>query len=540
MTSADGVSHQDERHDRQDERMTAHRVVYRGGFIRTPSVPGATALCVEGDTITWLGHDDNLSGYLPGADEIVDLRGRLVTPAFVDAHVHLSQTGLRLASLDLSDAASREAVLDALAARARQDPAAVILGFGWDETAWPDPRPPTLDELDRAAPQRPVYLARVDVHSALVSSGLVARAPAITTAPGWDGTGRVERDAHHLARDTAHALITRSQRESAIHAALDAAGAAGLGCVHEMAAPHLNPEDDLALLAQPRTRPTVEVVTYWGEHASSRGVERAQRLGCAGAAGDLCVDGALGSHTAALDKPYDDRPDHTGYLYLDVDQIAEHVVACTRAGLQAGFHCIGDAAVGAVVDGLRRAERRVGLDALRARRHRLEHAEMVAPELLPTLATYGVVISGQPAFDADWGGPAGMYARRLGADRALLTNPWASILRAGVPLAFGSDSPVTPFDPWGAVRAAVHHHHPDARISVEQAFTAHTRGGWYAAGRDAGGELAVGAPATFAVWDHPGPHLPDLHLDAPAPACVRTVVRGRTVYDRETDDRERA
>ncbi|REF38379.1 amidohydrolase family protein, partial [Thermasporomyces composti] len=171
------------------------RVVYRRGFIRSPDVPDATALCVEGDTVTWLGHEDELDGYLTGADEVVDLRGRLVTPAFVDAHVHLSQTGLRLAGLDLSDAPTREAVLDALSARARQDPAAVILGFGWDETGWPDPRPPTLAELDRAAPQRPVYLARVDVHSALVSSGLVARAPELTTTPGWDGTGRVERDA---------------------------------------------------------------------------------------------------------------------------------------------------------------------------------------------------------------------------------------------------------------------------------------------------------------------------------------------------------
>src|SRR5690606_27588077 len=123
---------------------------------------------------------------------------------------------------------------------------------------------------------------------ALVSSGLVARAPELTTTPGWDGTGRVERDAHHLARDLAHALITRSQREAAIQAALDAAAAAGLGCVHEMAAPHLNPEDDLVLLTQlSARRATVEVVTYWGEHVSSGGVARAQQLGCAGAAGDL-------------------------------------------------------------------------------------------------------------------------------------------------------------------------------------------------------------------------------------------------------------
>lgn len=102
-----------------------------------------------------------------------------------------------------------------------------------------------------------------------------------------------------------------------------------------------------------------------------------------------------------------------------------------------------------------------------------------------------------------------------------------------MPLAFGSDSPVTPLDPWAAVRAARYPAHPDAAISVEVAFAAHTRGGWRAAGRDAEGDLAPGAAATFAVWhgaDAPA-GLPDVSPGRDLPGCARTVVRGVTIFD---------
>ena len=336
----------------------------------------------------------------------------------------------------------------------------------------------------------------------------------------------------------------RAQRREAIATALDSAARAGIGCAHEMAAPHVNSADDLTLLDELASeRPTVEVVRYWGEHASAGGCVRAGALGCAGAAGDLCVDGAFGSRTAALDQPYADRSDdHAGHLYLDAEQVADHLVACTRAGLQGGFHCIGDAATRTVVEGLRLAAKLLeadgadgaeGADQLARARHRLEHVELIAADLLPVLAAYGVVVSGQPAFDAAWGGTGAMYAERLGTARALATNPWTSFHAAGIRLAFGSDSPVTPFDPWDAIRAAAFHHHEASRLTVAQAFDAHTRGGWYAARRDGHGVLAPGAAASFAVWDTHGPGLPDLTAGAPLPGCVRTVVAGATVFDRD-------
>jgi predicted amidohydrolase YtcJ len=250
--------------------------------------------------------------------------------------------------------------------------------------------------------------------------------------------------------------------------------------------------------------------------------------------------------------PYADDPETSGHLYLTAEQIAEHVVACTTAGLQAGFHVIGERAVTEVVAGFRQATDRLGGPAVVRGRHRLEHLEMVTTEQLRILGELGVTASVQPAFDALWGGPGGLYRRRLG-DRAEAMNPFASMNRAGMPLAFGSDVPVTPFDPWEAVRAAAHHHREPERMTVRAAFNAHTRGGWRAARDDTGGVIALGAPASIAVWDVDGelgvqtpdqriaawstdpragvPQLPDLLPDRELPRCVVTLVRGRVVHD---------
>jgi predicted amidohydrolase YtcJ len=124
-----------------------------------------------------------------------------------------------------------------------------------------------------------------------------------------------------------------------------------------------------------------------------------------------------------------------------------------------------------------------------------------------------------------------MYAQRLGAARAARLNRFAELAAAGVPLAFGSDAPVTELGPWAAVRAAVHPSDPAAGIAAAAAFDAHTRAGWHAAGRDGEGVLVPGAPATFAVWATSGPDPLDLGADGELPRCLATVRRGTAIFD---------
>jgi hypothetical protein len=276
--------------------------------------------------------------------------------------------------------------------------------------------------------------------------------------------------------------------------------------------------------------------------------------GLTGIGGDLNVDGSLGSRTAALRAPYADAADEHGVLYLTAEQVANHIAAVTRAGVHAGFHVIGDRAMDELVLGLKAAADVEGAGPVAGAGHRIEHAEMIDAMTMAQLVLLGARISAQPAFDAAWGGPDGLYATRLGPGRAVLLNPLADLTAAGIPLAFGSDSPVTPVDPWAGVRAAVRHTAADQRISGRAAFRAATRGGWRLAGLDGtgAGELRVGAPAHLAVWRAPlltvepgqgrlstwspearagTPLLPDLSPDAEPPLCLRTVRDGVTIFD---------
>ncbi|MEW2270480.1 amidohydrolase [Streptomyces griseofuscus] len=526
--------------------MSDRTLLLRNGDVHSPADPFATAMVVEAGHIAWVGSEGAADAFADGVGEVIDLDGALVTPAFTDAHVHTTATGLALTGLDLSAAPSLAAALDLVREFAAARPGdRVLLGHGWDAARWPGGRPPTRAELDEATGGRPLYLSRIDVHSAVVTTALLDMVGG--DLPRTDAP--LTRDAHHAVRKAAFAAITPAQRAEAQRTALTHAASLGIGSVHECGGPQISSEDDFTgLLELAATLPGPRVLGYWAE----RDVDKARELGAIGAAGDLFADGALGSHTACLHEPYADA-DHTGTAYLDTDTIAAHVIACTEAGLQAGFHAIGDAAVSSVVDGVRAAAEKVGLARIRAARHRVEHAEMLTPETVAGFAELGLIASVQPAFDALWGGADGMYARRLGAERARTLNPYAALLRSGVPLAFGSDSPVTPLDPWGTVRAAAFHHTPEHRVSVRAAFTAHTRGGWRAIGRDDAGVLVPGAPADFAVWrtgelvvqapddrvarwstdPRSGtPGLPDLTPGGELPCCLRTVVGGRTVFVR--------
>jgi predicted amidohydrolase YtcJ len=498
--------------------------LYRNARVHAPG--GPTALLVDGDRIAWVGDGDAAGS----ADETVDLGGAWLAPAFVDAHVHATSTGLALLGLDLTDTTSLAELLDRVERAARASGGRPLLGHGWDETRWPERRPPTSAELDRASYGSVVYLSRVDVHSAVVSSALLAAVPAARGLPGWASTGQLRRDAHHAVRRAARDTVTAGQRRDAQRAMLRRAAELGIGAVHELAGPDLSGTDDLlALVELAAEEPLPAVLPYWGEPGRS-GVDTAREVGAVGAAGDLFADGSIGSHTACFTEPYADAPGERGHQYLSAEQVRDHVVGCTEAGLQAGFHAIGDAAVGAVAAGFAAAAAALGEDSVRAARHRVEHLELVPAGATATFARLGVVASVQPAFDALWGGESGLYADRLGVARSLAANPLAALAGAGIVLAFGSDAPVTPLAPWEGVRAAVHHHAAASRLSPAAAFAAHTLGGW-AAARRPGGELATGAPAYLAVWDAAG--IPDLTPGTPPPRCLRTVAAGRTIWEVE-------
>jgi len=530
--------------------------VLRNGRVHTAADPDATALAITDDTISWVGgeHAVDTAGR---PDRVIDLAGALVVPGFVDAHVHSTDAGLALTGLDLSGTRSLAECMQVLRRHAVEHPGGIVWGHGWEDTCWPERRLPTRADVDEAVGDRPAYLSRIDVHSAQLSSALAARIRGRDALDGWSQTAPVTRQAHAAVRAAARGLLTTDQRRSAHLAFLHACAAQGIVEVHECGAGDDSGRADLrALLELPGPIPVrgylACAVTDPDESRALLAATGAHALG-----GDLVIDGAIGSRTASLTAPYTDCPENTGARYLTDEQVVDHLVACTIAGVQAGFHAIGDDAVSAVGRALSVAAERLGANGtvrLAGCAHRVEHAEMADADAVGAFVKTGTVASMQPMFDAAWGGSDGLYVRRLGAARAAPMNNFAALASAGVALAFGSDAPVTPVGPWAAVQAAVHHRTPGSGLSPRAAFTAHTRGGHRAARRTdrAVGTISVGAPAHLAVvktgelvrpavdpsvarWSTDPrsrvPLLPDLTPGVTLPTTLATLVGGWIAHD---------
>jgi predicted amidohydrolase YtcJ len=264
-----------------------------GGRIHSPSHPDATAMALRGGVVAWLGSDDVGRSQFDDA-QIIDLDGAFVTPAFVDSHIHLTSTGLLMTGVDLTGATSKQHCLTLVAEHTAAHPGQPIWAHGWDDAGWARDEAPTTEELDAVVGTVPAYLARVDVHSAVASTGLRDLVPGLSAVAGYHPQGPLSVDAHHLVRSEARRLLTTRQRSEARRKALDTVAAAGIVAVHECAGPEIGGSDDWQELRA--TSHGVEVVGYWGEAVSSAAQARAlsEATGAHGLAGDLFVDGALG------------------------------------------------------------------------------------------------------------------------------------------------------------------------------------------------------------------------------------------------------
>ena len=533
--------------------MSGTRTLIVNAIVHCRSDPFATALLIDDGVIAWVGDDSGARVHYDLADLIVDLDGCFVAPGFVDSHIHATSTGLQITGVDLTSATCAADVLREVEEKAKATRGGFVYGHGWDQTQWVDPLLPTRSQIDRASWGSEVYLSRIDVHSALVSSALVARVTDVRLLEGFDAVGPVTKAAHNALREAALVRVRPADRRAAHLATLTDAAAHGIVSVHEMSGPSIGGADDLReLLATAADCAGPSVFGYWGQTAAEGGIELARELGAIGVGGDLFVDGSLGSHTASLVEPYADDPSSRGAQYLTREEITDHLRAATLAGIPGGFHAIGDAACADVAAGVAAVADELGQGVVRSLGHRIEHAEMLGETDISLLVHHGVTFSMQPIFDAYWGVAGGMYDQRLGIERAHRMNRLASIVSAGGRLAINSDSPVTPMRPWSIVRAATEHCQGAESLSARAAFNAATRGGWRAIGSEGVGVIEVGVPAHIAVWDArelevrvpdatvsnwstdaraATPGLP--RLDDGDPTCVATLVDGRVIHGGE-------
>jgi predicted amidohydrolase YtcJ len=407
-----------------------------------------------------------------------------------------------------------------------------VLGQGFDETGWLDPELPTRADLDAVAPHRPVLLVRADgyvsaANTAALGAATVEGLEGVERDEAGEPTGRLRDEANALAQrwyfDT---LPDRVIQEAQLRAAGLAASRA-VTCAHEMAIPDKRGRRDVEVLLGHADDLPVDLVTYVADRDMPWivGDLGQQRIG-----GDLFLDGSIGAHTAALRSPYADA-DTAGTLAYDDDELAEFLHNAHLAGLQTGLHVIGDAAID---QSLRVWERVYGALGsrdrrhFRARRHRLEHFEMASEGQVERAGALGLAISIQPAFDATWGHPGGMYELRLGEERAAAMNPFRTVVARGLEVGAGSDTPVTPLDPMLAIWALEHHHDPAQRMNRLEAIRLCTVGAARLAHLEKKGRLEPGAAADLAAFEADPLEAEDVRGLRP----VLTVSRGREVYAR--------
>ncbi|MBA3672772.1 MAG: amidohydrolase family protein, partial [Gemmatimonadaceae bacterium] len=410
-----------------------------------PRRPWADAVLVRGERIETVGSSAEVKKRAGLAVRTIDARGALVTPGFIDAHVHLLDGGFALSSVQLRDARTKEEFVARIRDYARTIPRGTwILNGDWDHTNWGGELP-TRAWIDSVTPNNPVWINRLDGHMNLANSlalaaGNVGRGSrdvaggTIVRDGAGDPTGILKDNAMDLMGD---AVPTPGMAMSlrALDAAMTHVAERGVTSVH-----HMGGWGDLAVFEQAhragalRTRISAAVpMSTWQRlrdtvHARGRGdtwlsIGRLKGY----------VDGSLGSHTARMLEPFTDAPADTGLFVTTPARLYEQTRDADAAGLQVAVHAIGDRAIRTQLDIFERVGREHGA---RDRRWRIEHAQHIAPSDIPRFASAGVVASMQPYHAID----DGRWADKvIGAERSKGTYAFRSLLDAGARLAFGSD-----------------------------------------------------------------------------------------------------
>ncbi|MGQ9707639.1 MAG: amidohydrolase family protein [bacterium] len=445
-----------------------------------------------------------------------------ICPGFIDSHAHPLETGLGLFFPDLSPAKSINDILELISFTLSHKPdLPLMLAFNLDPDRIKEHRYPYCRELDRLTAGKPVFVYRVDQHSAVANSSALSLLPEpLTDGVELDGAGKPTGVVRGLAYENISALIKRQLPVEVIKEALNLttrlAAQKGITSLAAFIGSDELDEKEWALfldiLAGMPTR-MIPFLQTWKP-------ETAKRFGLPRIGGCLLLDGSFGSHTAALSEDYNDAPGFNGLLYHSDQELVAFIIRSVELELQTAFHAIGDRAIEQLV---RCHELIIKKGLGKAIRHRIEHAELLSSELIKRIAELKLNLCVQPSFEAYWGGPTGMYARRLGK-RWQKTNPLQTLLKNGVRLAGGSDAPITPLDPLAGIKAATSLPNSSERISGKDAFALFTVNAAYSLGiEQRSGSLKPGLEADLVILDADPRQNPDCHV-------LATYRAGKAIY----------
>lgn len=563
LCAVSALSHAQSQPKPRADTIFLHGNIYTGvaGASAFHEVQRAEAIAVHDDRIEAIGSENEILKLKGPSTEIINLEGHFVMPGFNDAHVHLAEAGLQGLAVDLTGARSLTEFRERIKARvATALPGEWIVGGGWDETLWPVKEAPSRWDVDEVTTDHPVLLERVDGHSAVANTRAL-RMASVTLASKDPQGGQIGRDAsgqpNGILRDTAikavSALVpppSHARRRQALERALQELAQWGVTSAQDYAGPsygRANWEDFQTFEEIERDGRLTTRISEWLAFDDPLDTLAARRSAHPQSDPMLhtgmlkgFMDGSLGSHSAALLEPYADDPNNSGLARYDQSSLTQMTKERVDAGFQIGFHAIGDKGVQMALDAYAEAEKDAREGRIKAAnggddyRLRIEHAQVTSPAQIAQFKKLKVIASMQPAHlltDMNWA------AARLGPERAAHSYAWSEFLNSGVTLAFGTDFPVEPVNPFRGLYAAVTRKSQDAKkdyfpaqkLTIDQAIAAYTTGPAFAefAEKDKG-KLAPGMLADFVVLDR------DLTASLPAKILttkvLRTVVGGKTVY----------
>lgn len=519
-----------------------------------PRQPWAEALACHNGRFIAVGSNAQIEALAGPQTTRLNGNGRLVLPGFIDAHIHFLQVAARRQQVNLFGVADMDELLHKVAtAVAHTPPGQWVKGWGWDENLWGGGQP-TAALLDKVAPHTPVVLARMDMHTWWVNSAVLERAhiTAETADPpessiGRDSSGQPNGLLREWnALDLVQPLIPQPDEETLyewLQAAIHDAHRLGLTGIHDQ---RIEREGAQSARLWQRLNREGKLNLRVHMHLAADFIDEAATLGLQPGFGDerlwlghvkAFADGTMGSHTAHMLQPFENEPDNTGIVVTSAEELWQLALAAGDAGFPLSVHAIGDRAGREVLDVFHEHLATPSGRALLLP-HRIEHVQIIHPDDIPRLAHPGIVTSMQPYhLMTDWQTAVAVWGERTRTSFA-----FQSMLDAGATLAFGSDAPVAPLDPWAGLFAAVARQdlaqqpaggwHPKQKLSLAAAIWAYTMGGATVAGKTAvQGSISPGKWADFIVLDR--------NLLAIAPAEILktevdvTVFASQVVYSRE-------
>jgi predicted amidohydrolase YtcJ len=535
----------------QQNRSRTTYYVHGRIYTNDPAEPWAEAMAIADGKISCIGKMDHVlldcGGGQEGA-ETVQLRGQFVMPGFNDAHVHLGGAAADILAVPLTSVPSVEELQKRVAdAVAHHKEGEWITGGGWDHTLWPDKRFPNRQQLDAVAPKNPVILTHISGHVAVANSLALLHAEIDKYTPNPPG-GEIEHDGlgeptGMLKEYAAMSLVNvripdpaPEVRRRGIELVLENVAKNGVTSVQDF-----SDWEDFKMYKQLKEEDKLTVrITEWLPFLTP--LNDLQNLRAQGGTKDpwlktgalkAFTDGAMGSRTAAMLEPYSDDATTSGILTNDPEKLREMAIARDKAGFQLNFHAIGDRANRVALDVFEAVAKANGP---RDRRDRIEHAQLVAPDDFARFAKLSVIASMQPSHqttDMRWA------EDRVGRERIKGAYAWATMLKNGVRLAFGTDYDVEPISPFRGLYACVTRERPEGgpkngwepqeKISLEDCIRAYTSGSAYAQFEEGKkGELKAGEYADFIILSNDLTKIPPSQFTKTN--VLRTVVGGRIVY----------